>query len=150
MALTVKDLETMQAQHPDYRLELVDGKIRSMGTLAQYILDRRIPLEMCLSSNVHTGAVASLEAHPFRAYFDRGFRVTLNTDDRLMSDTSMSKELEIATGNFDLTLADLEKITLNSIKSAFIDFDTRLKLIYETIKPAYTAVRSSVQTQQGY
>ncbi len=64
------------------------AKIVKMGSLAQYILDRRIPLEMCLSSNVHTGAVRSMAEHPFKLYYDRGFRVTLNTDDRLMSDTT--------------------------------------------------------------
>jgi adenosine deaminase len=118
-------------------MTMVDGKILQLGTLAQYILDRRIPLEMCLSSNVHTGAVTSLSEHPFRAYFDRGFRVTLNTDDRLMSDTNMTKEILIAIDQFGLTLRDVERITMNGMKSAFIHFDERLKLIYEVIKPGY-------------
>lgn len=118
-------------------MTIVDGKIVKMGSLAQYILDRRIPLEMCLSSNVHTGAVRSMEQHPFKLYYERGFRVTLNTDDRLMSDTSMTKEFQVAVEYFGLTLRDLEKITMNSAKSAFIDFDSRLKLIYEVIKPRY-------------
>ena len=73
-------------------MTIVEGRIVKLGTLAQYILNRRIPLEMCLSSNVHTGAVRSMSEHPFRLYFERGFRVTINTDDRLMSDTSMTKE----------------------------------------------------------
>ncbi len=122
-------------------MTIVDGKIVNMGSLAQYILDRRIPLEMCLSSNVHTGAVRSMAEHPFKLYFDRGFRVTLNTDDRLMSDTSMTKEFLIAVDQFGLDLADLEKITINSIKSAFIHFDERLKLIYQVIKPGFAKAR---------
>ena len=122
-------------------MTIMDGQIVKLGTLAQYILDRRIPLEMCLSSNVHTGSVASMQEHPFRLYFDRGFRVTLNTDDRLMSDTTMTKEFQIAVDEFGLTLADLEKLTMNGIKSAFIPFDDRLRLIYEVIKPGYAALR---------
>ena len=118
-------------------MTIIDGKIVKLGTLAQYILDRRIPLEMCLSSNVHTGAVRSMAEHPFRLYFERGFRVTLNTDDRLMSDTSMTKEFGIAVSEFGLTLKDLEKITVNAMKSAFAHFDDRLTLIYGRIKPGY-------------
>ena len=125
-------------------MTIVDGRIVKLGTLAQYVLDRRIPLEMCLSSNVHTGSVASLREHPFKMYFDHGFRVTLNTDDRLMSDTSMTKEFAIAVEEFGLTVADLEKITMNSIKSAFIPFNERLKLIYDVIKPGFAKLRGRV------
>ncbi len=123
-------------------MTIVNGKVVNMDSLAQYILDRRIPLEMCLSSNVHTGAVPSMSQHPFRLYYDRGFRVTLNTDDRLMSDTSMTKEFQIAVEEFNLGLADLERITMNSIKSAFIHFQDRIRLIYEVIKPGYARFRS--------
>jgi adenosine deaminase len=123
-------------------MTIVDGKIVGLGTLAQYILDRRIPLEMCLSSNVHTGAVKTMAGHPFRLLFDRGFRVTINTDDRLMSDTSMTKEFQIAVEEFGLTLGDLEKVTINAIKSAFIPFDDRIKLIYNVIKPGYAKARA--------
>jgi len=123
-------------------MTIVDGKIVGLGTLAQYILDRRIPLEMCLSSNVHTGAVRTMQEHPFRLYFDRGFRVTINTDDRLMSDTTMTKEFQIAMDEFGLSLADLEKVTINSIKSSFIPFDERIKLIYNVIKPGYAKARA--------
>ena len=125
-------------------MTIIDGKIVKLGTLAQYVLDRRIPLEMCLSSNVHTGSVATMKDHPFRLYFDRGFRVTINTDDRLMSNTSMTKEFQIAIDEFGLTLADLEKITINSIKSAFIPFDDRLRLIYKVIKPGYAKIRGAL------
>ena len=118
-------------------MTIVDGKIVKLGTLAQYILNRRIPLEMCLSSNVHTGAVRSMAEHPFRLYFERGFRVTINTDDRLMSDTSMTKEFGIAVEEFGLGVKDLEKITVNAMKSAFAHFDERLAMIYGRIKPGY-------------
>lgn len=120
---------------------LPDGTLR-LGRLAQYILDRRIPLEMCLLSNLHTGACASLEEHPFGPLFRRGFRVCLNTDDRLMSDTSMTRETTLATERFDLTLLDLEKLSLNAMKSAFAPYDTRLDLIFNAIKPGFAKVRA--------
>lgn len=123
-------------------MTIIDGRIVKLGTLAQYILDSRIPLEMCLSSNVHTGAVRSMAEHPFRLYFERGFRVTLNTDDRLMSDTSMTKEFGIAVEEFGLGVKDLEKITINAMKSAFSHFDDRIALIYGKIKPGYAALHS--------
>jgi adenosine deaminase len=88
--------------------------------------------------------VPSLREHPFKMYFDRGFRVTLNTDDRLMSDTTMSKEFTLAMETFGLTLANLEKLTLNAIKSAFLPFDERLRLIYDVIKPGYEKARATV------
>jgi adenosine deaminase len=115
----------------------------TLGSLAQYVLDHRVPLEMCILSNVHTGACAHIEEHPFGFFFRRGFRVCLNTDDRLMSDTTMTKETTLATDLFDLSLDDLEKLTLNAIKSAFVDFDTRLQLIQEVIKPGFARARLS-------
>jgi adenosine deaminase len=120
---------------------LPDGSMK-LGTLAQYILDRRVPLEMCLLSNLHTGACSSLEEHPFGMFFRRGFRVCLNTDDRLMSDTSMTQETTLATELFDLTLNDLEKLSLNAMKSAFAPFDKRLNLIFNTIKPGFSEART--------
>lgn len=115
-----------------------------MGDLAQYVLDKRIPLELCLSSNVHTGAAESLAAHPFGTYYGAKFRVTLNTDDRLMSDTTMSKEFCLARDTFGLGLDDFEKITINSMKSAFIPYDRRIALIYDIIKPIYAKARSAL------
>jgi adenosine deaminase len=121
-------------------MTVIDGKAVALGSLSQYVLDRRVPLECCLSSNVHTGAVGEMTAHPFRVYYDAGFRVTINTDDRLMSDTSMTNEFEIAVRSFDLTIHDLEKITINAIKSAFIHFDERIRLIFDVIKPGYRKI----------
>lgn len=125
-------------------MTIMGGKIVKLGSLSQHILDRRIPLEMCLSSNVHTGAVRSMSEHPFKLYFERGFRVTLNTDDRLMSDTTMTKEFQIAVDQFGLGMRDLEKITMNSIKSAFAHFDERLRIIYDVIKPGYAKLRGII------
>lgn len=120
-------------------------KIVKMGYLAQYVLDKRIPLEICLTSNVDTGAVKSLEEHPFGVYHRYKFRVTLNTDDRLMSDTTMTKEYRIAHQVFRLSLDDLEKVTINAMKSAFLPHNRRLRLIYEVIKPGYTKARQRLR-----
>lgn len=119
----------------DFTVE--EGKAVRLGTLAQYILDKRIPLECCLSSNIQTGAAESFETHPFRLFYENRFRVTLNTDNRLMSDTSMSKELGIAARVYGLTLRDLEVLTLNAMKSAFIHYRERCDIIYRSIKPAF-------------
>jgi adenosine deaminase len=117
-----------------------DGSLK-LGTLAQYVLDRRIPLEMCLYSNLHTGACEDLAEHPFGLFFRNGFRACLNTDDRLMSDTTMTKETILATELFDLSLADLERLSMNAAKSAFAPFGTRTDIIFNTIKPGFEALR---------
>lgn len=108
-----------------------------LGDLAQYVLDRRIPLEICLSSNIHTGACQSLEDHPFPAFLRNGFRVCLNTDDRLMSDTEMSKEFILATEAYELSLQDLEKLTVNAVKSSFLPYAERVQMIHEKVLPTY-------------
>jgi adenosine deaminase len=120
-------------------------KIVRMGDLAQYILDKRIPLEICLKSNLDTGAAESIADHPFGLYYRYNFRVTLNTDDRLMSDTTMTKEFGLACRTFKLGLDDLEKITINSMKSAFIPYNRRLPLIYDVIKPGYAKARKGLR-----
>jgi adenosine deaminase len=125
-------------------IAVADGKAVKLGDLAQYVLDKRIPLEVCLISNVHTGAAASLEQHPFKILYQEKFRVTLNTDNRLMSDTSMTKEFEAAAETFGLTLDDFEKITINAMKSAFLPYGQRINLIYQTIKPGYARIRQSL------
>lgn len=118
-----------------------DGSLK-LGQLAQYVLDRRVPLEMCLLSNLHTGACSSLDTHPFGMFFRRGFRVCLNTDDRLMSDTTMTRETTLATEWFGLSLDDLEKLSINAMKSAFAPYDERIRMIFEVIKPGFAAARS--------
>jgi adenosine deaminase len=123
-----------------------DGNVVSFGELAQYVLDKRIPLEICLLSNVHTGAIDKIENHPFGTLFKEKFRVTINTDDRLMSDTTMTKEFLTAINVFNITLDDIEKITINSMKSAFINYSERLHYIYNIIKPGYKKLRENLQS----
>ena len=117
-------------------------RIVKLGDLAQYILDKRIPLEICLTSNVDTGAVKDVESHPFGLLFRYNFRVTLNTDDRLMSATTMTKEFGLAQTAFKLDLDDFEKITINAMKSAFIPYKRRLPLIFDVIKAGYARARA--------
>ncbi|MEM9480479.1 MAG: adenosine deaminase [Verrucomicrobiota bacterium] len=119
-------------------IETGDGENMRAGSLARYVRDHRIALEMCLSSNVDTGACSSLETHPFPLFHRRGFRVCLNTDDRLMSNTEMSKEYHIATEAFQLGIKDLERVTLNAMKSAFAPHEKRRKLITEVILPEFS------------
>src|SRR5438067_1014019 len=128
-------------------IAVADGKAVKLGDLAQYVLDKRIPLEICLISNVHTGAARSLSEHPFKIFYQEKFRVTLNTDNRLMSDTTMTREFEAARDTFGLSLEDFEKITINAMKSAFLPYDRRCDLIYSVIKPGYAKVRSSLITK---
>jgi adenosine deaminase len=109
----------------------------TLGRLAAYVRDKRIPLEMCPSSNVQTGAAQSIAEHPIGVLRKRQFRVTVNTDNRLMSGTSMTREMSLLTEAFGYGWADLQWFTLNAMKSAFIPFDDRLEIINGQIKPAY-------------
>ncbi|NWF87970.1 MAG: adenosine deaminase [Ignavibacteriaceae bacterium] len=127
-----------------------EGNVVGFGDLAQYVLDKRIPLEICLLSNVHTGAVDKIENHPFGLLFKEKYRVTLNTDDRLMSDTTMTKEFLTAIDVFNLNLEDLEKITINSMKSAFIPYKERLHYIYNIIKPGYQKMKDKLLSFNTY
>src|ERR1700678_2450520 len=124
-----------------------DGKAVNLGDLAQYVLDKRIPLEICLLSNVHTGATPSLAEHPFKILYQEKFRVTLNTDNRLMSSTTMTKEFEAAADTFGLSLEDFEKLTINAMKSAFLPYKERCDFIYSTIKPGYARIRESIRAK---
>ena len=114
----------------------------ALGRLAQYVRDKRIPLEMCPSSNVQTGAAPSIAAHPIGDLRRRNFRVTVNTDNRLMSGTSMTREMSLLVQAFGYDWTDLQWFTINAMKSAFIPFDDRLELINQTIKPGYAALMS--------
>ncbi len=111
-----------------------------LGLVANYVRDQRIPLELCPSSNVQTGAVPSLEKHPFDLLARLRFRVTVNTDNRLMSDTSMSREMLKLVNTFGYGWSDLERFTINAMKSAFIAFPERLRIIDEVIKPGYAVL----------
>jgi adenosine deaminase len=113
-----------------------DGTVR-LGRLAGYIRDRRIPLEVCPTSNVQTGAAASIELHPLRLLRQLRFRVTVNTDNRLMSDISLTDEFAVLVKEFGYGWGDLEWLTLNAMKSAFAPFDERIALIDTLIKPEF-------------
>jgi adenosine deaminase len=118
-----------------------DGSV-ALGRLAAFIRDRRIPLEMCPTSNVHTGAASSMDAHPFDLLRRLRFRVTVNTDNRLMSGVSMSSEMAALDRAFGLGLGEMEWLTINAMKSAFAPFDERLRIINEVVKPGYARLRS--------
>jgi len=112
-----------------------------LGRLASYIRDRRIPLEMCPTSNVQTGAATSIREHPIGLLRDLSFRVTVNTDNRLMSGVTLSSELEALTEAFGYGWADLQWLTINAMKSAFAPFDERLAIINQVIKPGFAGLR---------
>jgi adenosine deaminase len=109
----------------------------TLGRLAAYVRDKRIPLELCPSSNVQTGAAASIARHPIKLLRDLRFRATVNTDNRLMSGTSMSREMALLAEAFGWGWSELQWFTINAMKSSFIPFDERLTIINEVIKPAY-------------
>jgi adenosine deaminase len=115
-----------------------DGK-PTLGRLAAFVRDTRIPLEMCPSSNVHTGVSASISDHPIKQLSDLRFRVTVNTDNRLMSDCTMTSEMQALVDAFGWGLADLQWLTINAMKSAFIPFDERLRIIND-IKARYATM----------
>ena len=114
-----------------------------LGRLAGFVRDTRVPLEMCPHSNVQTGAAPSIAAHPITLLTRLRYRVTLNTDNRLMSDTSMTQEMHALVTDAGWDLADLRWVTTNAMKSAFLPFDERLQIIEGVIKPAYAAASSS-------
>jgi adenosine deaminase len=130
-------------------MTIADGKVVKLGDLAQYVLDKRIPLEICLLSNVHTGATPSVAEHPFRMFYQQKFRVFLNTDNRLMSNTTLSREFEVAAETFDLTLSDFEILNINAMKSAFLPYDQRCKFIYSVLKPGYAKAREHLKAERG-
>jgi adenosine deaminase len=121
-------------------IQVTDGQIR-LGRLAAFIRDRRIPLELCPTSNVHTGAAPSIAEHPIGLLRKLRFRVTVNTDNRLMSGVSLSSEFDALATTFGLGLDEMEWLTLNAMKSAFEPFDGRLRIINGLIKPGYAVLR---------
>src|SRR5437773_2661632 len=118
-----------------------DGTV-ALGRLAAFVRDRRVPLEMCPTSNVHTGAVASVADHPIDLLRRLRYRVTVNTDNRLMSDVTLSSEFAALDEAFAIGLGEMEWLTINAMKSAFAPFDERLRLINEVVKPGYARLRA--------
>jgi len=104
-------------------------RLKEDGDLLNYINDHRIALEICLTSNVHTGSVKSYESHPFKFYYDYGLRVTLNTDNRLVSNTTLTKEYMIAHRLYNLGIRDFKEIIIGGFKSAFLPHRTRTAMI---------------------
>ncbi|MCQ3813624.1 MAG: adenosine deaminase [Acidimicrobiia bacterium] len=113
-----------------------------LSRLAHFLRDRRIPLEICPTSNVNTGVFASIAEHPIDQLINLGFRVTVNTDNRLMSGVSMSSELAALAEAFGYGWARLRWLTVNAMKSSFLPFDERLEIIERIIKPHYAPLES--------
>jgi adenosine deaminase len=111
-----------------------------LGRLASYLRDRRIPLELCPTSNLQTGAAQSYGEHPIGILNELRFRVTLNTDNRLMSATSMSNEMNQCVKHFNWNFSDLQRVTINALKSAFIPFEERLEIIEKVVKPRFAEI----------
>lgn len=132
--------EPARAALPE-RVRAGEADVR-LGRLAAFVRDRRIALEVCPISNLQTGAALSLRSHPISFLLALGFRVALSTDNRLMSDTSMTKEMTGLVSEAGWGLDDLEKVTVNAMKSAFIPFDERLAIIMDVIKPGFAAARA--------
>jgi adenosine deaminase len=120
----------------------LDGDQVKLGRLANYVRDKRIPLEMCPSSNVQTGAADSIGAHPIGLLRDLSFRVTVNTDNRLLGGTTLTREFLLLAEAFGYGLADVAWFTVNAMKSAFLPFDERLLLINDVIKPGFAALKA--------
>jgi adenosine deaminase len=118
------------------------GEIR-LGRVAHLVRDRRVPLELCPTSNVHSGAAKSIEEHPIGLLMDLRFRVTVNTDNRLMSATSLSQEFIQLVDAFEIGWGQIGRLTTNAMKSAFIPFDERLELLERVIWPAYVELRDA-------
>jgi len=118
-----------------------DGSVE-LGRLAAFVRDRRVPLEMCPTSNVHTGAASSVREHPIDLLRRLRYRVTLNTDNRLMSGVTLSSEFAALDEAFGIGLGEMEWLTINALKSAFAPFDERLRLINEVVKPGYAHLRA--------
>jgi len=116
--------------------QLPDGSMR-LGRLASYVRDLRIPLELCPSSNLQTGAARSIAEHPIGILSSLRFRVTVNTDNRLMSGTSMTREMLLLSEAFGWGLREMQWVTVNAMKSAFVPFDERLEIIETLVKPGY-------------
>jgi len=117
-----------------------EGAIVELGALATTVRDHRVPLEVSISSNLHTGVADAAEGHPFGLLYRAGFNVSINTDNRLMSGITMATEFELAADAFDLDIADLQTITTRALEAGFGDWDVRRRLIEDVVAPAYSAV----------
>ncbi len=120
-------------------------RLREDGDLLHYVNDHRIPLEMCPSSNVQTGAVRDLSSHPLKLYYDLGLRVTVNTDNRLVTDTTVSRELWLAHTEMGLELEAIKRIVINGFKAAFLPFHIKQTLVRQIRREL-----DAIEAPQGY
>lgn len=121
----------------------------TLGRLAAFVRDRRIPLEMCPTSNVHTGVCDTVAEHPIGLLKDLKFRVTVNTDNRLMSDITLSREFAHLVDAFGYGWDDIQWLTINAMKSAFWPFEKRLRIINDVIKPGFAALVAESTSPAG-
>lgn len=141
-------LQLCGAERLGHGVRIVDDVTRradsghELGRLASLVRDRRVPLELCPTSNVHSGATPSIADHPIGLLSDLRFRVTLNTDNRLMSSTSMTNEMDRCAEAFGWGWDRLERLSVDAMKSAFLPFEERVALIDSVIKPRYEALRT--------
>jgi adenosine deaminase len=122
-------------------IEPEPGGTAHLGRLASLVRDRRVPLELCPTSNVHSGAVSSIAEHPIGLLTVLGFRTTVNTDNRLMSNTSMTREMVGLVDDLGFGWDGLRRLTTNAARSAFLPYDERVELIERVIVPAYDALQ---------
>ena len=119
----------------DCRME--DGEIVALGKLASYVRDHQVPLEICVTSNLHTGDYPDPADHPVGALYRAGFAVTLNTDNRLMSRTSMSQEFALVAEHHGFSVRDLRQVTETAMMAAFCSLPAKERLLTERIRPGY-------------
>lgn len=115
----------------------VEGDTAEIGHVAAYVRDRQIPLEVCPSSNLQTGIADSIAEHPVTLLNDLGFAITINTDNRLMSGTSLSREMHLLVEEADWDLQDLHAATMNAVDGSFMSLDDKADLIVNLIQPAW-------------
>jgi adenosine deaminase len=135
--LTIDGRPVTEVEQPYAEWSREDLARVQFGRLAAYVRDRRIPLEMCPTSNLQTGAAPSIAAHPVTLMLRLRYRVTVNTDNRLMSGTSMSREMHQLVEQAGWDLADLRRVTVDAMKSAFLPYDQRRAIVDEIILPGY-------------
>ena len=144
-----KALQFCSAERLGHGIRIVEDIVtdaagdRTLGRLAHYIRDRRVPLEVCPTSNVNTGVVASIAQHPIDTLVQLRFRVTVNTDNRLMSNVSMTSEMTALADAFGYDWTRLRWLTVNAMKSSFLPFRERLQIIEGVIKPGYAPLEAA-------
>jgi len=110
-------------------MTIEDGEITSMGPLARYVLDRQIPLEVAPTCHVQIGAVPDLASHPVGPMLRAGFDVSINTDNRLMSDVMPSSELAAVADTFDLDDGEVRRLVTNGVMAGFAPIETRRAIV---------------------